>query len=376
MVERRWLVRLVPPVAGLLVAGVLATSSIGAASPAWQPPPCSSDPVAVGEAAVRPVPTEPAALGDEAWFTLDPVLDGAGALAGQRLRVGDGAGRRAVELPPEAWASGPWGSLVLVVADDGRRSTIAGIDVAAGCAWPLGTDASVVRRAVLDPAGSSVYEFRVDRRSRADLGVWRRPLDGSPPRRVLAPFGPDADVGLVFATTLAWSAEGDRLAVQSCGAVRCRTRMVDPLGGAVAVVPGSDQGELVGLAAGRAIHYGACLGLPCPLLATDVADGTTVMLDEAASLARLVATADGPRVVAEPPGGGRLHIVDLDGNLDRVVPVDAAGLRLMPPPDRAAAGTRLPPGWVVLSPDGRSPDGAVLASLADGSTLELPEVTR
>ena len=374
MVERRWHLRLGPPAAGLLVAGLLATSTIGATSAAWDPPPCGGGPDALRRAAAA----EPAAdVRRAAWFTLDPVLDASGGLAGQRLRLRPGDGReRSVVLPAESWAAGPTGSVILVASDDGQRSTLAALDVDAACAWTIGVDAAVVRRAILDPAGTAAYEFRVDRRTRADLGVWRRPLDGGVAHRILGPVEPDDAIGLVFTTTLAWSAEGDRLAVQSCGALRCRTRLVDPASGDALVLGGAAQGELVGIAGGVAIHYAPCLGLPCSLLATDLVDGSVRMLAKAAALARLVPTPAGPRVAVEPSGGGGLRIIGLDGAPERTVGLPDASLRLMPSADRAAAGTALPPGWLVLAPDGRSPDGAVLARLSDGSTVELVEVTR
>jgi hypothetical protein len=374
MVERRWHLRLVPPAAGLLVAGLLATSTIGATSAAWDPPPCG-----VGSDGLRrAAATEPSAdVRGAAWFTLNPVLDASGALSGQRLRVRGSDGReRALDLPAESWAAGPSGSVVLVAADDERRSTLTALDVEAGCAWAIGATPAVVRRAVLDPDGSAVYEFRVDRRTRADLGVWRRPLDGTAASRLLAPAATDDGIGRVFTTTLAWSAGGDRLAVQSCGAIRCRTRLVDPASGDAVAVGGAAQGELVGVAGRLVIHYAPCLGLPCSLLATDSADGSVHVLVEAAGLARLVATPDGPRVAAERPGGGPLQIIGLDGALERAVGLPDSSLRLMPSLDRAAAGARVPPGWLVLAPDGRSPDGAVLARLGDGSTVEIVEVTR
>ena len=297
---------------------------------------------------------------------------------GHRLRIGTGADPgRFLGLPPESAAAGPFGRLVLVVADDGRASTIRAIDRGAGCAWTIATSPDVVRRITLDAAGANLYEHRLDRRSRADLGVWRRPLDGSAPERVLGPLPADRDVGMTFSTTLGWSAEGDRLVVQQCGALRCRTRLLDPATGASVTLAGTDHGELVGVAGGRVVSYATCPGLPCPLEATDVAGGRQTVLDRAAALARLVVTADGPRVAVETGiEGGTLRVVRLDGSLDATFALPDPALRLMPGADRAVAGTRLPPGWLVVAPDGRSPDGAVLTRLSDGATVGLREVTR
>ena len=59
------------------------------------------------------------------------------------------------------------------------RSTTVAARSRCGCAWAVGR--SDGRRPPRDAhAGSAgrIVEFRVDRRTRADLGVWRRPLDG------------------------------------------------------------------------------------------------------------------------------------------------------------------------------------------------------
>jgi hypothetical protein len=378
MMERRWLLRLVPPVVGALSIGLVAASSIGAVDGGWEPPACAGGTDRLSVAARAETPANPAALADEPWFTLDPELDEDGGLAGQRLRVGLGAERaRFVALPAESAAAGPFGHLVLVAADDGRRSEILAIDAAAGCAWSLATDPDVVRRVTLDPTGESLYEFRVDRLSRADLGVWRRPLDGSPTVRVLDLPEPDPAFGITFSTTLAWSAEGDRLAVQSCGPVRCRTRLLDQATGVVTAVPGDDQGELVGIAGGHAIGYVACIGLPCPLVAVDLSNGATTVIEDEAGLAAIVATAAGPRVAVETAGaGGTVRIHRPGGGLDGSLELDGEGLRLMPGQDRAVAGTRVPIGWLVSAPDGRSPESAVLTRLSDGADVLVREVTR
>ncbi len=375
MVERRWLLRLVPPVAASIAAGMLATSSIGAADGAWEPPPCAGGPERFVGAARAAGPATPAELADEAWFKLDPQLDDAGGLSGQRLHIGIGRNRaRFVELPPESAAAGPFGRTVLAAADDGTGSTIRAIDAASGCAWALGESSDVVRRVTLAPDASAVYEFRVDRASRADLGVWRRPLDGAPPRPVLPPPTPDDRIGPTWSTTLGWTAEADRLVVQSCGAVRCRTRLLDPASGVAQAVDLLDQGELVGVAGGHAVAYAPCIGLPCPLLSVDLDDATTSVLQAEAGLATLVATDAGPRVAAEVAGqAGTIDVVRPDGT-DRVSLHADDGLRVMPGADRAVAGTRVPPGWLVASPDGRSPDGAVLIRTLDGAPVEVREV--
>jgi hypothetical protein len=381
-VEKRWLLRFGPPIVALGALGLLASASAGAIERAWDPPDCGPNAGSAADAAALPRPAAPERLVREAWFRLDPVLDARGTLAGQRLELGLlGARSGHIALPPESFAAGPFGRLVLVGSDDGRVSTLRAIDVSASCARLIARVSSVVRRAVIDPAGTAIYEFRVDRATRADLGVWRRPLAGGPANRILASLPADARFGRTYSTELAWSVEGDRLVVQQCGQTSCRTRLVDPATGRVSTIARPDLGELVGVADGRVVVYAACRGLPCPILSVEAATGRTTVVAKAAGLARLVPTDNGPRVIAEigPDGHRHLRSTDLAGGSAVTLAAPAGDLRLVPASARASAGTRLPAGWVLLAPDGRRADGSsrpVLVRLADGLTVTLREVTR
>ena len=120
---------------------------------------------------------------------LDPIVVD-GAYVGQRLSVGaGGAPPKRIDLAAESFATGPTGGVVLIGSDDGRRSQLSLVDVTGGCAWAIGSSTDVVRSATVSSDGRSVIESRVDRRTRADLGIWRRPFDGTPPVRVLAAIG-------------------------------------------------------------------------------------------------------------------------------------------------------------------------------------------
>ena len=144
---------------------------------------------------------------------------------------------RALDLDAESFAAGPFGGTTLIGSDDGRRSRLSLVDAARGCAWPLVASRDVIRTATLAPDGTSLFEFRVDRQTRADLGVWRRALDGSAaPARVLAPIAADARFGPTWTTDLVWSEDGGTLAVQSCGEISCRVRILDPRDGGVRLV--------------------------------------------------------------------------------------------------------------------------------------------
>ena len=153
--------------------------------------------------ASRPADARPRVVAGErgaAWFRLDPVArrrrrPGRPAPVARPGRRTGGHGRWT--CPPSRSPPGRSAGLVLVGADDGSASPARALDVAGGCAWPIADERDVIRRATIDPAGTSIYEMRVDRATRADLGVWRRPLDGrrgrprgsSPPSRADGRFG-------------------------------------------------------------------------------------------------------------------------------------------------------------------------------------------
>jgi len=331
-------------------------------------------------------PTSLPDLALQAWVRVDPIIDNAGTLQGQRVSLGlDGVRAvRTMELPPESFASGPVGRIVLIGNDDGSVSRLQAIDVVAGCTWEVAEESAVVRRATIDPAGDLVYEARVDRTSRSDLGVWSRPLDGhAPARSVLPPIAPDERFGRTFSTELAWSTDEQELAVQSCGELACRTRIVAFDGRPVQELGEPDLGLLAGFDGDRVVTYGACSGLPCPIVATDLTSGARTILAAEAGLAVVIATSDGPRLVHETfdVAGLGLRSVELDGGSAVDLGPLPAGLRLHVTPDRAGSATRLPVDWILLAPEGRLPIDAgsprpQLRHLPDGVTVQLDEVVR
>jgi hypothetical protein len=386
MVESRWLRWIGPGVAALVGLGFIASGTLGAGGRPWSPSPCAGPP---GDRVVAAREPDAGSLGDlrgAPWFRLDPVLDAEGALSGQRLSAGlDGRPAvRTLELAPESFAAGPFGRIVLVGSDDGAASHLQGIDLARGCAWSLADEPTVIRRATVDRAGTFVYEQRVDRASRADLGVWQRPTDASAPaRQVLPPLSVDGRFGRTFSTEFTWDLAGDRLAVQSCGEAACRTRVLAAGGGSTMTVDAPDLGLLVGLDGDRLVTYEGCRGLPCPILAISLATGERQVLAPVGGLAVVVATPDGARLIHEDGAatGRGLRAVALDGRS----PVDLGdipdGLRLQPSAVRADAGTRLPAGWVLLTPDGRLPADPAsarpqLRHVPDGSTVPFGEALR
>ena len=379
MVVSRWRQRAGPGLLALGLAGLLGAAPAGARDATWSPPECPP--------AGFTVPAADAGdPGATAWYRLDPVLDEHGTLVSQRLVVAGGGstvGPRSLELDAEAFAAGPFGSTaVLAGSDDGRRSELRLVDLAAGCATTVALERDVIRHATLAPGAAAVYEHRVERATRADLGVWRRPLDGAGKAvRALAPIPADDRFGPTFLTELSWSADLSRLVVQSCGQVACRTRLLDVVAGRVTTIDEPDLGDAIGVAGDRLIAYLACRGLPCPVVSVDPDRGTRTVVTESAGFAALTATRDGVRLVFEDGTrpDGPLHVADAMGRT--VGRIDALpGQRLVPGSMRAQAGVAAPTGWLAFAPDGRPAvdvaQPGYLRHAADGRFVALGETSR
>ena len=390
MVESRWLRWIGPGVVALGAVGLIAATALGAGGRPWAPRACVGSPTDRIAAARDPGPPDLANFRNDLhsgpWVRMEPVLDDDGALGAQRLAVTLDGERiaRIMDLPAESFAAGPFGRIVLVGSDDGTTSRLVAIDVADGCAWEIGGERAVIRRATIDPAGTGIYEMRVDRVSRADLGIWFRPMDGSSPsRRVLPPIATDGRFGRTYSTEFTWDVAGDRLAVQSCGEAACRIRIISPRGGTDVTLDAPDLGLLVGLDGNRVVTYGACRGLPCPIVSTDLQNGERRVLAPAAGLAVVVGTHDGPRLVHElaTTSGRSLRSVPIYGGTPSDLGPIPDGLDLHPSPIRADAAVRLPAGWILLAADGRIPDGnspprPQLRHVPDGVTVPLDEAPR
>jgi len=322
---------------------------------------------------------EGARLRGAAWYRLDPILDAAGGLEGQRLVVGQVGRRGGFELPlgVESFASGPSGGRILVGSDDGRRSIVRIIDVDRRCAAVVNEGRELIRRAVFDAAGGGIVEFRLDRATRADLGVWSRPADGAKPTRLLEPVVPNDRVGRVFATGLSWSADGRRLVVTSCGEAACVARILDRASGRVTTVDDPRIGEVIGLVGDDLVAYGGCPGLPCDIVAMDLRTGHVRGIAELAGLAGVSLTESvGVVAIEDYAARGHLRVVRLDGTVLRTLPLDK-GLRLVPGSDRALAAIELPPGVIALAQGSRPSRAlapATFINLADGRRLPAAEV--
>jgi hypothetical protein len=333
----RW-IRGAVPIGMLALVGAWGISRpplLAAADPVWQPPRCT-------DAGPPGRPSD--GRGAAAWYRVDGVLDSAGTLSGQRLRLGLAGGvTHRMDLPAESFATGPVGSVVLVGANDGRRSRLSLVDVARSCSTEVADDPAVVRSALLEPGGMTLVEHRVDRVTRADLGVWRVPLAGGRSTRILGGAVADATYGRTFSTELRIASDG-RVVVTSCGDRACRTRIADATSNRVTQV--GPTGPVVGVwRGGGVVAYGLCLGSPCPVMRFGD-DGDVSMLAADAGRAALA----GDRLVFQVPGGG-LDAVDLrDGSRHAVDP--SGGLDPVGDGSRATAGIGHPLDVVVLAPAG------------------------
>jgi hypothetical protein len=340
----------------LLVTTTLAGSRVlGAGDTPWDPPPCPGG--TPGSASPGPA--------TRAWFRMTPTLDDTGTLNGQRLTLGLPGHRVAeIDLPPESFATGPVQGRLVVGDDDGLRSRLRIVDLVLGCVRASVTETAVIRSAVLAGDGD-VWEHRVDRATRDDMGVWRRTIDGEMATRVLPGVVPDAVNGPTFVTDLRWSPDG-HLVVASCGQLVCRTRILDPATDGVVDLDGT--GPAIGVAAGRLVAFDACADAQCPIVAIDPSSGARTVLIDAAGPAELGGPDGTILVAASEHGLERLDVATGAGGLldvdVRLAPVGRGSV--------ANAGADLPAGQLLLAPDGRLDDASDARSIDPASEAVEP----
>ena len=321
------------------LAGALGATQpavLAGVDPSWQPPPCGEVPGGDDDAAVGST---------AAWYRLDPVLDDGGSLTGQRLTLGlIGGATHTLDLPAESSASGPVLGTVLVSEDDGAESRLRLLDVRRGCETVLAGEQSVIRGALLAPDGKTAWEHRVNRGTRADEGIWRRPLDGGAATRVLAGLPADGKFGPTFVTELSWLADG-RLGVSSCGERACRTRVLDPGTGRTSTFDGT--GPLLGVQGNIGVAIGACAGFPCPIEAIDLRTGRHSLLIGAAGSAAM-----GDGVLVFEAADSSVAALDIPSGRTRSVTADH-GLLPVRRTSAATSGAETPASFVLLAPGGR-----------------------
>ncbi len=351
----RWIRALVPVAVVALLVGASGVSASRAADPPWRPPPCLGG------------PADPPRPETAAWYDLSPVLDASGTLVGQRLTVGaPGNSSRSVDLPPESFASGPLRGQLVVGDDDASRSRLRVIDLVRGCVRFETTEASVIRSALLAADAATLWEHRVDRTTRRDLGVWRRTDEQVAAVRVLPGLPADPEYGPTFTTDLRQSADG-HLVVATCGVLACRTRILDPASGRVSAVRAT--GPAIGLATGRLVAYAACDWWPCPVLAIDPTSGARTTLVAESGPAELGGHQDADLVYEAPDG--TLARIDLH-TLARLT-VRGTGLAPVRRGSTATAGVDLAPGAVLMAPGGHM-SSAEAAQSVDPATFTVDAI--
>ena len=292
-----------------------------------------------------------------AWFRLDPVLDAGGTLASVRLWAGATAGVPfRVDLPAESFASGPADGQVLVGDDDGSRTRLRLLDVARGCWRAIAVEDAVVRSAVMREDAAVMYEHRVNRASRADLGVWRRETATGYAVRVLESVAPDAAYGRTYSTDLSLAPDG-RVVATSCGAKACRTRVLDAATGHVDAV--SATGPVIGLVGDHLVAMAACVSLPCDVEAVDLGSGARSRVADG-----VVTAAVGGSALVWTDAGGCLWEADLAAGPGPAVRVRATpGLSPVGRSSLASSGATLAGSSVLLAPGGRIGDVGALRLL-------------
>ena len=379
MRELRWPLALgMAALVGLTATTVASTPAAeGGRLVAVDPPACLER-----ESAARGAPPRgPEELPGEPWYRIAHELSADGVLEARTLilgRVGS-ATDRSIRLAPESFVSGPFGHTVLLGSDDGRRTSLRLFDADRDCLTDLGESRDIVRQATIDSTGRQLYEHRIDRRTRADLGVFRRPLAGGDDIRVMRPLHGEDPWGRTFSTELSWDLDGEVLAVQACGAVLCRTRTLDPVTNVGSMFDDPGQGELLGLAHDVLVTWVPCSGLPCPILGLDLQSGEKRLLAEAAGHAIVARTQGGAALVHET-GEGSLRIVEVSSGAERTLPLPDPTLRLVPRAARSQAGLRLPDGWIALADEPRlmpdQGDSGLLLDVDTGGSQDLAEVAR
>jgi hypothetical protein len=287
-------------VAALVIAALLPASIAAEPPPRPTASPCvAPSPIGAGLAEMM--------LQPQARVASDALLTSRGELTGRQVTVErPSAEPVVVSLPAEAFVADARGAAVVY----GWHSPLQGsevrlVDAATGCDRRLARPTEVVRSALLAPDGASIYVHRVTQSERHDLGVMRHDLVSGEQVQVVEPL-PESDVfGPTFATTLGWSLADDELAVQSCGADRCRTRVLDATSGTVQTYADAGHGSLIGFDRSTLVVYDTCHWAPCAVLAINRDTGGVTTLVKEAFDARLTTTTDGAALllIVDTPAG-------------------------------------------------------------------------
>jgi hypothetical protein len=280
------------------VSSPAASSAAPTNSPKVEWPP--SHPPVLPCTPLRARPVQPRAV---PRISVEGVMSERGEHVGRhvQLRARQGA-EVSVTLPADSFVGQPSGDWLVYGAAGRHGSEVRAIDLETGCDVRLARVDGVPRGAVLDAAGARLYVHAVEARGRRDLGVTRVDLASGVIAPALPRFDPADDFGPVFATSLRWSIDGAVLAVQSCGADACHTRLLDTTSGSVAVYD-TPHGGLVGVTADDLIAFASGHERPAALLAIPRSGGEPRVIVADAYAAELVGTPDAPLLRVETPAG-------------------------------------------------------------------------
>lgn len=332
MSRRRWIMLAGPPLLAVSAAGPALLGGPGLPTRATSLAPVGPLTVCPSGEAPAPGPNARSAAAPGAWWRTTQSLDADGSLDAWVLQVGaPEAATVELRLPAASTVTGPTGGRIVVASEPavpGDPSLVRIVDAAAGCATEIRLTDRIARRAVADPAGNGVLAHLLEPGSRRDLGVWRVTADDQVTDLLVEPL-PDVlreGVGIerVWTTDLRLDAGGRRLAVQACDPDACVTRILDLASGELAVLDGQSQGPIVGFSGRQLITWGACPGLPCPVLAWNGPAGAARILASAAAGAAL--SGDGLRlaILRSGPDDGQ-ELVAIDPRSEATRSLGAAG---------------------------------------------------
>lgn len=264
-----WRASLAPP--ALLGAVVLLAASLPVGVAAGRP--ASNGPKAVACAAMSVAEVARAsahARAAGAEMRSEWGVSPAGAITGRRLTMTTPALRVERTLPAESFVAPPVGDVFLYgFHEPASGSVVRAFVGATACEGLIARPAGIVRSAILDPTGYSLYVHAVARDDRRDLGVSRIDLGTGASELLLDAPPADERFGPTFSTELQLSLDGRALAVQSCGGDACRTRVLELYSGHVSTYGDGGHGDLVAVGSDSIYAFDACHWAPCALLRID-----------------------------------------------------------------------------------------------------------
>jgi hypothetical protein len=297
-----WPARIGASTLSVLIVGALVLTHPAASGPGAS----VSSNAAIADECIRPQ-AAPGPEGRPARVALQPVFTKRGEQLGRRLEVETRRGDRiAQSLAAESFTGDAGPDHVVfgqALAQGGSEVRLLSLET--GCSLKVFDSPNVVRSALADPAGTHLYIHSVKAATRADAGVSRIELAGrgEDAELVLEPFRPDAEFGLVYSTQMIWG--GSSLAVQSCGAERCITRILDVAAGTTRGYE-AEQGAIVGLTSHDLIAFSAEDSRPADLLAIDRTSGVVRTLAEEVLEARMAG--DPPRAITVITPAGEYEV--------------------------------------------------------------------